>query len=329
MPAIASIASSTSPTVAAPAAPAADASAASRRPRSIHATPESSDRGLAEAPQCDRGDHDRKLQHGRRRGREPEAQVGVLEEAHREHRERRRVRGAEDQRDVDHRQREREHCVHRQPQLRVELRHDHLEPRRRATIAQGPRHGERLLRTHLVERADRHQHEIRHFLRHEPQHQRGAGGMTHRGHVGRQVEPRRPRRQHAQDPARRRDQEREPQRQRRVRRREHRREPGTDSPRQRALPCPRAEAHREDERHERRGETGGDGETHAGREPRLRDELSPGVEARRGAAERRQDAERGQQRAEEPRPDRQRERGDGDPGRGSEPARAAPRRHLV
>ena len=52
-----------------------------------------------------------------------EARVAVLEEADHEHGERRRVRRAEDQRDVHHRQREGQHGVDRQPDLRIELRH--------------------------------------------------------------------------------------------------------------------------------------------------------------------------------------------------------------
>ena len=79
-------------------------------------------------------------QRRRRRGRKVERDVGDRRtSAPRAPRASADCAGAEDQRDVDHRQREREHREDRQPDLRIDLRQDHLEPRAHAAVAERAR----------------------------------------------------------------------------------------------------------------------------------------------------------------------------------------------
>ena len=209
------------------------------------------------------------------------------------------------------------------PHLRIDLRQDDLDPRLASRVAERSRDGHVLARRNLVQRADDHQHEIRHFLQQQAQHQSQPARVADGRDVGREGPAGEPRRDRARDPARGRDEEREADRESRS---AAWREPERSTRRSGAAKDavgPRAKPQRERDRERatsrgRRSSVSRD----AVANPGYATETVPRVECERVAADRRQIAECRQQRADEARADRQHERADGE--RGHEAQRSRP-----
>ncbi len=161
-----------------------------------------------------------------RRGRrgEIEPQIVIGEPAGGEHRQRRRVAGAQHQPDLDDREREGEHRIDRQADLRIDLRQDNLEPGDGAAVAHRPRRGERGSDRHLAGGAGDHQHEIGDLLEEEAGDEGEAERVLY-GDEGRRLVPAgEPGRKQTHDPAARRQEEGEADRGRGMGRREKRRQ---------------------------------------------------------------------------------------------------------
>jgi len=164
------------------------------------------DKELAQAPEQDRGCHQKKLQHAaRRRGLQP-LEAGIVEPGQQERGEGRWRAGPEDQRHVDDREGEGEHRIDRQTELAVEQRQNHFQPGRGGAVAEAAGDVEEAGDRKLVRAGDNGEQQEGRLLQPEPGGEREAEAVAGDRQIGRQAAARHQRGSQAHEPAARRDQ---------------------------------------------------------------------------------------------------------------------------
>ena len=120
--------------------------------------------------QCDQREIEQ--QHGPRRCKKAKLKVRFVDPLQDQHGQRRRGRRAEDQANVHHREREGQHCKHRQSQQGVKLGQHQPPPRRHRGVAQRLPCPDHHRGPHLRQCRERHQQQIRGFLENQAEDQR-------------------------------------------------------------------------------------------------------------------------------------------------------------
>ena len=148
-------------------------------------TPSDEDHALDREPEPDAQERERGLQHGRGARLELQGEVGILREAQRLDRERRgRVRSQHEGRIDDGKPIDQD-GEKREPQLRVEARHDDLGEGGDAAITERARRGEGARRIRLRQGGERHQEQEGDFLHDQAGRKRQPPGIVDDQEVGR------------------------------------------------------------------------------------------------------------------------------------------------